>query len=259
MTATESWFASRTMGAIELLAFGPRSAPQVAEGLQVHPRTARRLLNRLAADGYVVRSDDKRRTYAPTMRLVALAGQIVDRSALPRVATGEVERLQLQSGAAAHLEVPSYRSVLCLVHKSGEQAARPQLRELTPCHCSAAGKVLLAYRASWRESVLSRPLERHTDRTVVDAGALVREASRTRDRGYAVADREFGPDLRSIAAPVFDATGEAVAALGVSGPVDALPAESMLIAARLVRECAGRVSQALGHVAPGLEAVAPHA
>jgi DNA-binding IclR family transcriptional regulator len=262
MTAPESWFASRTMGAIELLAFGPRSAPQVAEGLQVHPRTARRLLNRLAADGYVVRSEDKRRTYAPTMRLVALAGQIVERSALPRLAVAEVERLHDKLGAAAHLEVPSYRSVLCLVHRSGTaSAARPQLRELTPCHCSAAGKALLAFRAAWRDSVLSRPLERHTDRTIVDAAALVREASRTRARGYAVADREFRPDLRSIAAPVFDATGEAVAAVAVSGPVDALPSESLLLFARLVRESAGRISEALGYAeAPAdLEAVAPHA
>ena len=36
---------------------------------------------------------------------------------------------------------------------------RPHLRELVPCHCTAAGKALLAWRESWREAVLAQPLD----------------------------------------------------------------------------------------------------
>jgi DNA-binding IclR family transcriptional regulator len=43
----EAWFAARTMRALELIAFEPLSAPRVAHLLEIHPRTARRLLNRL--------------------------------------------------------------------------------------------------------------------------------------------------------------------------------------------------------------------
>jgi DNA-binding IclR family transcriptional regulator len=247
MTAPESWFATRTMGAIELVAFGPRSAPEVADGLQVHPRTARRLLNRLVADGYLTRSEGERRIYAPTMRLVALAGQIVEHCELTQVAVPHVERLHARTGAAAHLEVPSYRSVLCLVHKAGDATARPQLRELVPCHCTAAGKTLLAYRERWRESVLGRPLERHTDRTLVDPAGLMREAAKIRERGFAIEDREYQPGVRSIAAPVYDGTGEAVAALAISGSVEVLDAERLLMRAMVVRDSAARLSEALGY------------
>lgn len=258
MTAPESWYATRTMGAIELLAFGPRSAPEVAQGLQVHPRTARRLLNRLVADGFLTRSEGERRIYAPTMRIVALAGQIVQRSELAQVALPHVQRLYEETGIATRLDVPSYRSVLCLAHQDGDSVTRPQLREMAPCHCTATGKTLLAHREPWRESVLSRPLERHADRTLVERGDLDREADRIRERGFAIEDREHRPDVRGIAAPVFDRTGEAVAALGISAPIEVLPADQLMRLAMVVCACASRLSQALGHedLDPDLDEIA---
>ena len=232
MRPPEAWYVTRTMRALELLAFQPRSAPQVAAALEVHPRTARRLLNRLLEESYLTRTDDARRLYAPTMRLVALAGQVVERSELTKIAAPFVARLHEQTGATAHLAVPSYRSALCLVHReNGSAPVPPRLRELVPCHCAATGKALLSWRDAWRESVLSAPLERRTDRTLTDPAALRADAEATRERGYATEDGELQDGVRAVAAPVFSASGEAVAALGVSG-IDA-PATDDL-AARVV-------------------------
>src|SRR5690349_4795944 len=127
MRPPEAFYVARTLQALEVLAFQPLSAPQLAAALQVHPRTARRLLTRLLEEGYVTRSDDARRLYAPTMRIVALAGQVVEHAELPRAAVPYVARLHELTGATAHLAVPSYRSALCLVHRSDAcTAARPQ-------------------------------------------------------------------------------------------------------------------------------------
>jgi DNA-binding IclR family transcriptional regulator len=214
----EAWYVARTMRALEALAFQPLSAPQVAAALQVNPRTARRMLNRLLEEGYLTRTDDARRLYVPTMRIVALAGQVVEHAELPRLAAPYVARLHEQTGAAAHLAVPSYRSVLCLVHRAnGSAPSPPALRELVPCHASATGKVLLSWRDPWRESVLSLPLERRTDRTVTDPAAVRAETKAIRDRGYATEDGELQNGVRAVAAPVFSPGGEAVAALGASG------------------------------------------
>lgn len=214
----EAWYVTRTMRALEALAFRPLSASQVAAVLQVHPRTARRLLTRLIDEEYLTRTDDARRLYMPTMRIVALAGQIVEHAPLTLPAVPYVARLYEQTGAAAHLAVPSYRSALCLVHRAnGHEPVPPRLRELVPCHCTATGKVLLSWRDAWRESVLSAPLERRTDRTLTDPERLRAETDAIRDRGYAVEDGELKDGVRAVAAPVFSPRGEAVAALGVSG------------------------------------------
>jgi DNA-binding IclR family transcriptional regulator len=236
----EAWYAARAMQALEVLAFQPLSAPQVAAALQVHPRTARRLLNRLRDEGYLSRTEDARRLYAPTMRLVALAGQIVERARIAERAVPVVAALHEETGAIAHLVIPSYRSVLCVVHGNGAGPAAPGLHELAPAHCTATGKALLGHRDAWRDSVLSLPLERRTPRTITDAGALRAETGAIRARGYATEDEEFRLGVRGVAAPVFSAAGEAVAALGLTtgADVDGL-AERVIGAARALEAADG--------------------
>jgi DNA-binding IclR family transcriptional regulator len=219
MQLPESLFVARTMQALELLALQPLSAPQLAAALQIHPRTARRLLSRLLDEGYVTRSDDARRRYAPTMRIVALAAVVVEHAQLTRVAVPVVRRLQLELGGTAHLAVPSHRSALCVVHCAAERdAPRPQIGELMPSHCTALGKALLTWRSSWRDAVLRDPLEPYTPRTQTCAEGLRTELERTRARGYATEDEEFEPGVRAVAAPLLAADGGAIAAVGAALP-----------------------------------------
>jgi len=193
----EAFFVARTMQVLELLTFQPLSAPQVAATLQIHPRTARRVLVRLHEEGYLTRTDDTRRRYAPSMRIVALAGQIAARSPLAVRGVQAVARLREETGAEAHLAVPSYLSALCVVHANGVCDVRTVPRELVPSHCTATGKTLLAWRQRWRDSVLSHPAGAHTERTLVDPAALARDADATRARGYAAEDEAWWrPRLR---------------------------------------------------------------
>jgi DNA-binding IclR family transcriptional regulator len=250
VSAPEAWHVTRTLRAMELLAVAPRSAPELADGLGVHVRTARRVLRRLESEGYVVLTDDRRRRYRPTMRIVALAGQVVERAELTQTAVSHVAALREQLGEGCHFCVPSYLSALCLVHDAGDtgSGARPHLRELVPCHCTAAGKALLAWRESWREAVLTQTLESFTDRTTTGPESLRRELGRTVARGYAIEDREYEPDTRGLGAPVFDASGEAVAALAVAAPTERLPADRYGAIGEAVTHAAGVLSAELGYV-----------
>ena len=215
MKPTEAFFASRAMQALEVLAFGPSTATQVAAALQVHPRTARRLLNRMVHDGWLTRRDGARPTYTPTLRIVALAAQLAHRAPLVRHATDVARDLHERLGSPVHLAIPSYRSALRLVRVAGAEDGVPALRDLAPAHAIAAGKVLLAFREPWRDVVLDFPLASVTAKTRVDAGALRAELATARDRGYAVEDEEFRAGARALAVPV-RIDGEVVAALAVS-------------------------------------------
>jgi DNA-binding IclR family transcriptional regulator len=234
-TVPEALYVARTMQVLELLAFQPLSAPQVAASLQIHPRTARRVLVRLHEEGYLTRSDDTRRRYTPTMRVVAMAGQIAARSPLTSSALPVVAQLHAETGVDAHLAVPSYLSALCVVHAGSGCDARIHPRELVPSHCTATGKALLAWRQRWRDSVLGQRLERRTPRTIVDPAALARDADATRARGYAIEVGELEEGVSAVAAPVF-VGGEAMAALGASGPeldVDAVGERVAMLAAQV--------------------------
>jgi DNA-binding IclR family transcriptional regulator len=95
-------------------------------------------------------------------------------------------------------------------------AARSSAHELVPPHCTASGKALLAWRHSWRDSVLSAPLRAFTRRTVTDPAALRAEAEAIRHQGYATEEDEFRPRRRAAAAPVFLPDGDPMASLSVT-------------------------------------------
>jgi DNA-binding IclR family transcriptional regulator len=248
MSTTEAYFASRAMQALEVLAFGPSTATQVANELQVHPRTARRLLNRLVDDGWIVRREAARPTYTPTMRILALAAQLAQRAPLVCHALELARDLQARPGEAVHLAVPSYRSALRLVCANGADDHVPALRDLAPANATAAGKLLLAFRPLWSEVVLAGPLSAVTDRTLIEPSALRADFERTRERGFALEDEEFRLGGCAIAVPVHGEGGEVVAALALSSPSLALTG---LLARRDELAAAGaELSARLGAEAP---------
>jgi DNA-binding IclR family transcriptional regulator len=215
---TEAYYASRTLQALELLTFNDLSCPQLAAALEVHPRTARRMLVRLAADGYIEQTFDSRRRYRATLRLAALGCHVIAHAELPRIAAPHVAELHTTTAAVAHLMIPSYRGVACVVHCHERCAGgppEPMLRELLPAHATAAGKVLLAFRQPWRDSVLAERLPRYTERTITSPFDIESAATEIRARGYALDDGEYRSATLGIAAPVF-VLGDVPAALALS-------------------------------------------
>jgi IclR family pca regulon transcriptional regulator len=80
------------------------------------------------------------------------------------------------------------------------------------------GRVMLAFATDDAlDAYLGRvALEPITPHTLVDPAALRDELGRIRERGWALVDQELEIGLRSLAAPVFNPRGEAIAAVNVS-------------------------------------------
>ena len=115
-----------------------------------------------------------------------------------------------------HLVVPCYRSTLRLARAQDARVATA-MRDLSPAHATAAGKVLLAYRPQWRDAVLSAPLRAVANGTIVDPERLRRHLGRVQQHGYAIEDEELLPGVRAVGAPVrASEADEAIAALAVS-------------------------------------------
>jgi IclR family acetate operon transcriptional repressor len=215
--------ALRTVHALERLAFRPMSVPELAVALQVHQRTARRLLRRLAAEDYVTLVPGARRRYRLTRRLAVLGRQAIAHDDVLGLAAPWVARLATQAGQPAGLWIPCYADVVCVLHAEPHDPTPEQmLRELAPAHASAPGKALLAHRERWRESLLAQRLRRCTPRTLTDPRDLVADLRRVRARGYATDTGEHDPDHRAIAAPVFQ-DHDPIAAIAVSVIDDAPP------------------------------------
>ena len=83
-----------------------------------------------------------------------------------------------------------------------------------PLHCTAMGKVMLAFG----DVDLKRlELNEYTHNTLTKARYLQKEIEMTKSRGYAIEADEYEYGLSSVAVPLFNKNNEFLGAVGVSG------------------------------------------
>ncbi|MEV5835440.1 IclR family transcriptional regulator [Nocardia sp. NPDC052112] len=112
-----------------------------------------------------------------------------------------------------------------------------------PAHCTAVGKVLLAYHSHTATQVLTAPQRAITPHTIIAPSRLTGELTTIRHSGVAHDNQESRLGLSCIAAPIFNGRGRAVAALSVAGPHGHLDARRLETPLRQI--CAS-ASNALG-------------
>jgi IclR family transcriptional regulator, pca regulon regulatory protein len=189
--------------------------------------TARRLLLTLGELGYV----------STTGRQFSLTPRILD------IGYAYLSSLNVQQIAQPYLEALSERvhesvSVTVLDGPDIVYVARvPTKRIMTislglgsrlPAYCTSMGRVLLAeLRPDELDAALPASLERHTEHTVATLPELAVVLKQVRAQGWAVVDQELEMGLRSVAAPLRDASGRAVAAMNISTQVARTTAEQI--------------------------------
>jgi DNA-binding IclR family transcriptional regulator len=117
-----------------------------------------------------------------------------------------------------------------------------------PLHCSAVGKAMLSAASEKKlsKTLHQRGMPRLTVKTVTSPSALRADLERVRATGYAVDDEEHAVGLRCIAAPIFDETGDVVAAVSASGPMARISDERMAQLGALVLEASRAISRDMG-------------
>jgi IclR family acetate operon transcriptional repressor len=73
-------------------------------------------------------------------------------------------------------------------------------------------------RETWDELIRNIRFEKYTENTILSMSDLVRELESTRTRGYGMDNEEREEGVICIAAPLYDAYAEPIAAISISGP-----------------------------------------
>ena len=108
-----------------------------------------------------------------------------------------------------------------------------------PAHCTAVGKVQLAYDYA-AAAQLTGPLRRFTARTITDPTELAAELDRIRRVGIAFDEQESQLGLSCVAAPVFGAGGRPVAAMSIAGPLGRIDTRRLSVDLRRVTAAASQ-------------------
>ena len=239
----------RAITILDVLAQGGwRTGAEIARELHVHRSTALRLLGTLERHALVER-DGKSAKYRLGHRLPQLAGVVTGESDLRSVARPVCEALAGALGETVTLDVLTGDEIVPIEQATGSRSVVNVnwLGRRTPAHCTASGKVILAFGPpAVRERLLARPLARSTAHTITDPAELDAQLNAAREAGLARTYEELEVGLDAIAAPVYDSGGEVVAALDVSGPSHRIRAEDRPELVRLTLEAAADLSRRLG-------------
>jgi DNA-binding IclR family transcriptional regulator len=195
----------------------PMRLTDLAEALGVDKSNASHLMKTLVAAGYAVQ--DAARRYTASAKI---AGASRSRHTLEEIVAVKeawrpaLEELVRATDECAHLAVLVGTRVWYVdkVDSPLQLKVDHPIGALSPLHCTALGKAFLAFG----RAPVPLELRTYTPKTLATRRELNDEIERTLARGYAVDNEEFAPGIRCVARPIYDANGEMIAALGVSGP-----------------------------------------
>jgi len=239
----------------------PCRLSELAEALGIARSNAHRTLQTLIECGWAVQ-DEATSAYRPGLRLIEMGALVEGASDLRTRLRPVLAKLALASGETIHLAALDGAEIVYLDKFDSPLpvAAYSRVGGRAPAYCVASGKALLAAMDERTAELRTRfgRLVPHTPNTITDVAALEADLARSRERGWAENREEWRLGVCGLGAPVFDARGEAVAAVGMSVPSIRFARAQARVLAEQLLACAAEASAALGYRGAAEAPVNPH-
>ena len=223
---------------------------ELSKRLTLHKNNVFRILATLESRGYIEQNRSTE-NYRLGTKCLQLGQTYIQHMGLLQQAKPVMQDVVKACRETAYVTVMRQGKVVPVDMVEPDQAVRivSHIGESLPLHCTAAGKVHLAFET--REEVqrsLSDSLQTHTAQTITDRGMLEAQLSEIAQKGYALENGEHLTDVRTVAVPIRDYTRTVVGSLAVSGPAyrigpERLEQELVPLAVRAGKDLSGR----LGH------------
>lgn len=180
-----------------------------------------RLTGTLVHKGYLV-LDEASRAYSLGTKIPALSNVYEPRQEIILQVNPVLKKIAYHTGESVSFYIREGFDRVVLAREEGTQAIRYTVSEgqRMDLHAGAGGKVLLAFASDEVVSsfLSKRTLGKHTQQTITTKKKLIAELKKIQKQGFATSRGERVPDAYAIAAPVFDAAGDLLGALGIAGP-----------------------------------------
>lgn len=226
---------------------------EVAQALGLGRSNAHRTLQTLVQCGWARQNPADSRYFA-SLKLFELGGLVDGAVDLKDQLHPFLAALAQATGETIHLAVLQGADIVYLDKFDSPLpvAAYSRVGGRAPAHCAASGKALLAALALDDQGLRTRlgisgdALPAHTPHTLATVQALQADLAAARARGWASNAQEWRLGVCGLGAAVFNARGQAVAAIGMSVPaIRCSPAQAVALAQQL-GACAAQASASLG-------------
>jgi IclR family transcriptional regulator, KDG regulon repressor len=183
------------------------------------------------------------------LKLVELAGALLDGDNLRTVAEPVLHDLVARTGETVHLGVPADGHIVYIAKVESPQSVRlvSRIGARVALHCSAMGKALMArLDGAALQEALDRPRPVRTMHTITAADALLAELDKVRAAGVAIDDEENELGVRCIGTVIHGARELPIGAISVSAPATRMTHERCAEIAPVVIAAADEIARRMG-------------
>lgn len=189
---------------------------EVATLANISRAAARRCLHTLETLGYARATGGSYRLLPKTL---SLGYAYLTASPVARVAQPVLEEVSTRLHESSSMTVLDGDEIVYVARAATQRIISVGLSvgSRLPAYCTAMGRVLLAFSGDAEQAAYLQRVQlvRQTPHTIAEPALLRRELQHVRAEGYSLVDQELELGLRSIAVPVRQADGRAVAAINV--------------------------------------------
>ena len=220
--------------------------------------TIHRLLA-IGAEEQLIQFDKTRKSYLLGSKVFDLVRNAHSGYDIQAVALDEMLRLHGLFDANVTIGIPNGTEVVYLrileANSGSGSMQRPGMRE--PFHCSASGKVLMAFTPDKivKEKLVDYAFETFTDRTITNAQDFLATLSQARETGFGTNDREEYDHFLGISAPIFNYAAEPIAVLNLWTTHPRHTLSDLIEWSEDLKASTAQVTKLIGGVAPDITAL----
>lgn len=191
---------------------------QISHRTEIPRAAVRRCLHTLIKLGYATTDG---RTYSLLPKVLTLGHAYLSSTPLAVSAQPYLDRMSEQLHEACNMATLEGDDILYIARSATTQrliSVDLSVGGRLPAYCTSMGRILLSSMddATLKEYLEHVDLQPKTSKTLTDRQELARCLEQVRQQGWCIVDQELEQGLRSIAVPVYDASGQVLAALNVS-------------------------------------------
>jgi IclR family KDG regulon transcriptional repressor len=209
-----------------------------------------RFLSTLKSLGYV-RQDSKKDKYKLTLRLFEISSKATEHDDVIKAARPVIEELASETGESVYLAVLERDAAVYIDKIDSAHLLRmfSHIGRSAPAHCTALGKVLLAWKSDDYVQRLygAGGLTPYTRNTIADLGDLKQALASIRKSGVAFDNEEYEKGLKCIAAPIRNLKGEVIAAVSLAAASIRMPNSKMRQMKERILQASRKISHSMGH------------
>jgi DNA-binding IclR family transcriptional regulator len=203
------------------------SLAELATRTGIPRATAFRLLSTLEQSGFL---DKVHGAFQPGIKCFVLGNIVAGGLDLRETARPHLVALREATRETTQIAILDHWQVVYLERMLSSLSVgymRSRAGAILPAYCTGLGKTLLAFRpeAEVRAWAATQKFAALTPRTITSAKRLLKDLAGIRERGYGLDEEEREKGVTCVAAPIFNHTGDVVAAISVAGPTGRMPRE----------------------------------